>query len=198
MSTGSTRETLRGHEVRGNYHHVSFFGKCEIMLILGCFYPCGCVSNLCLEFYLQHVVEFIEFSNVKADKFVAASVAASESDHVALLSASPSPGVGGAYLVSASRDRTVKVWDTSTGVCLFTLLGHDNWVRTVRFHPNGRFIVSAGEDRTIRIWDILDKRCKRKIEDSHNSFVTCLDFNTTGTLLVSGSVDKSCHVWQCK
>ena len=35
----------------------------------------------------------------------------------------------GPFLASGSRDKSIKVWDVSTGVCLFSLVGHDNWVR---------------------------------------------------------------------
>ena len=34
----------------------------------------------------------------------------------------------GKFLVSGSRDKTLRVWDVSTGQCLFKLTGHDNWV----------------------------------------------------------------------
>ena len=29
----------------------------------------------------------------------------------------------GPYLISGSRDKTIKMWDISTGMCLFTLVG---------------------------------------------------------------------------
>ena len=35
----------------------------------------------------------------------------------------------GPFLASGSRDKSIRVWDVSSGACLFTLVGHDNWVR---------------------------------------------------------------------
>ena len=35
----------------------------------------------------------------------------------------------GPFLASGSRDKTIRVWDVSSGQCLFSLQGHDNWVR---------------------------------------------------------------------
>ena len=31
-----------------------------------------------------------------------------------------------------------QVWDVSTGMCLFTLIGHDNWIRGISWHPGGK------------------------------------------------------------
>lgn len=66
-----------------------------------------------------------------------------------------------------------QVWDISTGVCLFTFIGHDNWVRGVVFHPGGKYIISASDDKTLRIWDIRNIRCFKKLE-AHLHFCTCL------------------------
>uniref|UniRef100_T1I273 WD_REPEATS_REGION domain-containing protein n=1 Tax=Rhodnius prolixus TaxID=13249 RepID=T1I273_RHOPR len=56
----------------------------------------------------------------------------------------------GPFLASGSRDKTIKVWDVSRGICLFTLEGHDNWVRGVVFHPHGKYLVSASDDKSLR------------------------------------------------
>ena len=40
--------------------------------------------------------------------------------------------VRGKYLASASDDKTVKLWDTATGITLRKLEGHSDWVRCVR------------------------------------------------------------------
>ena len=60
----------------------------------------------------------------------------------------------GSKIVSGSRDKTIRVWDASTGVeMLPPLRGHDSWVRSVAFSPDGSKIVSGSLDETIRIWD---------------------------------------------
>jgi platelet-activating factor acetylhydrolase IB subunit alpha len=60
-----------------------------------------------------------------------------------------------------------------TGMCLFTLVGHDNWVRGVIFHPGGKFIVSASDDKSLRVWDTRNKRCMKTLE-AHQHFCTSL------------------------
>jgi platelet-activating factor acetylhydrolase IB subunit alpha len=103
----------------------------------------------------------------------------------------------GPFLASGSRDKTVKIWDTATGLCLFTLIGHDNWVRGIVFHPSGKFALSASDDKTLRIWDLKNKRNSKTI-DAHQHFVTSLDFHKTSPYVVTGSVDQMVKVWECR
>jgi WD40 repeat protein len=46
-------------------------------------------------------------------------------------------------LASASDDRTVKVWDASSGACLQTLEGHSSQVRSVAFSHDSSKLASA-------------------------------------------------------
>ena len=46
-----------------------------------------------------------------------------------VISTSLSGSYPGPFLASGSRDKSIRVWDVSSGQCLFTLVGHDNWVR---------------------------------------------------------------------
>ena len=59
----------------------------------------------------------------------------------------------GRRLATGSDDRTVKLWDTTTGEEVFTLRGHTSGVLCVAFSPDGRRIASGGWDRTVRVWD---------------------------------------------
>ena len=57
-------------------------------------------------------------------------------------------------IVSGSRDRTIKLWNT-LGDCKFTITdkGHTEWVSCVRFSPNPQnpVIVSAGWDKMVKV-----------------------------------------------
>ncbi|RYH32193.1 hypothetical protein EON65_01060 [archaeon] len=58
------------------------------------------------------------------------------------------------YLVSGSRDRTVKLWDPLKSVCLMTFTVHDSWVRGVLIHPSGKYVISCSDDKSIRVLDV--------------------------------------------
>ncbi|MBD2472990.1 NB-ARC domain-containing protein, partial [Nostoc sp. FACHB-145] len=65
----------------------------------------------------------------------------------------------GRSAVSASADKTLRVWDLNTGRCLHTLEGHKDGVSAVAIIPDGRSAVSASADKTLRVWDLNTGRC---------------------------------------
>ena len=102
------------------------------------------------------------------------------------------------YLISASRDKTVKLWDVYASSCIYTFIGHDNWVRSVTLHPNGKYLISCSDDKSIRLWDLKTARCVKKILDAHDRFVVSLAIGVKFPLMASGSNDQTIKVWDCK
>jgi len=63
------------------------------------------------------------------------------------------------------------MWDVASRSCLFTMIGHDNWVRGLVFHPGGKYVISASDDKTLRIWDLANKRNMKTLL-AHGHFCT--------------------------
>lgn len=62
-----------------------------------------------------------------------------------------------------------RVWDTSTGQCLRTLVHEDNpGVANVCFSPNGRFVLAFTLDNCVRLWDYVAGSVKKTYQGHRN------------------------------
>ncbi|KAF9586896.1 hypothetical protein IFM89_039873, partial [Coptis chinensis] len=91
-------------------------------------------------------------------------------------------------------DYTIKVWNYKFCRCLFTLLGHLDYIRTVQFHHESPWILSASDDQTIRIWNWQSCTCI-SVLTGHNHYVMCAVFHPKEDLVVSASLDQTIRVW---
>ncbi|PWW72896.1 WD40 repeat-like protein [Tuber magnatum] len=104
----------------------------------------------------------------------------------------------GAYALSASWDRTLRLWELSTGQTTRRFVGHENDVLSVSFSADNRQIVSGSRDRTIKLWNTLGD-CKFTITDKgHTDWVSCVRFspNPQNPVIVSAGWDKLVKVWE--
>ncbi|HEX8114450.1 MAG TPA: AAA family ATPase, partial [Kofleriaceae bacterium] len=100
----------------------------------------------------------------------------------------------GARVVSASEDRTLKVWDPMTGHALATLEGHAGAVRSCAVTADGTRIVSASVDRTLKIWDPAAGRVLTTL-NGHSAAVRACAMTADGERVVSASEDRTLKVW---
>ena len=84
----------------------------------------------------------------------------------------------------------MQVWDYKLRRCLFTLIGHLDYIRTVEFHPRDPWIVSASDDQTIRIWNWQTRACI-SVLTGHNHYVMCAQFHPKDDLVLSASLDQT-------
>mmetsp|Transcript_21985 Transcript_21985/g.61807 ORF Transcript_21985/g.61807 Transcript_21985/m.61807 type:complete len:407 (+) Transcript_21985:156-1376(+) len=99
-------------------------------------------------------------------------------------------------LVSASRDKTVMVWDVSTEQLIHTFTEHENWVRGVVFHPTGRYVISVSDDKCLMVFDLEQNRLVKKISPAHDHFISNVVINPRDLVVVTASVDQTLRVWE--
>lgn len=103
----------------------------------------------------------------------------------------------GQFGLSSSWDKTLKLWNLSTGQCTRTFQQHTADVMSVAFSLDNRQIVSAGRDKNIMLWNTLGE-CKYKIEqDGHNATVSKVRISPSQKtpIFVSGGWDKTVKLW---
>ncbi len=86
------------------------------------------------------------------------------------------------------------MWNYRERRCLFTLLGHLDYIRTVQFHHECPWIVSSSDDQTIRLYNWQSRTCIAVLT-GHNHYVMCAQFHPKEDLLVSASLDQTVRVW---
>ncbi len=103
----------------------------------------------------------------------------------------------GTLLASASKDRTVRLWELATGNIRFVMKGHASEVTSVAFSPDGNRLVSGSEDRTVRVWRVSTGECIGVL-GGHLDHVLSVAFAPDGRWIASGSRDTNAKVWNAK
>jgi WD40 repeat protein/tRNA A-37 threonylcarbamoyl transferase component Bud32 len=104
----------------------------------------------------------------------------------------------GRWLATGSGDKTVKVWDLSTGQEALTLRGHTSWVDSVAFSPDGRWLATGSGDKTAKVWDAHTGQEALTFR-GHTSSVDCVAFSPDGQHLASSSLwGTAVRVWDAR
>jgi WD40 repeat protein len=96
--------------------------------------------------------------------------------------------------VSASWDRTLRLWDLDTGAEIHRFEGHTGGVNAVVVTPDGRRAVSASYDGTLRLWD-LDTGAEIHRFEGHTGGILTLAMTPDGRRAVSASNDRTLRLW---
>ncbi|KAH6561649.1 hypothetical protein BASA60_011428 [Batrachochytrium salamandrivorans] len=100
----------------------------------------------------------------------------------------------GAYLLSASEDKTIRLWSTYTRTNLVVFKGHNYPVFDVCFGPYDVYFASASHDRTARLWS-CDHLFPLRVFVGHLSDVDTVRFHPNSNYLLTGSSDRTCRLW---
>jgi len=95
----------------------------------------------------------------------------------------------GRHVVSASVDRTLKVWELGSGRAVATLAGHTAVATACAMTPDGRHVVSASYDQTLKVWDLATYNCRI----THRGDARYLAVAVSATTIMAG--DAAGIVW---
>jgi len=101
----------------------------------------------------------------------------------------------GRWVLSASFDKSVKLWDGVKGTFVATLRGHVGPVYQVAWSADSRLAVSGSKDSTLKLWDM---RTRRAIIDlpGHEDEVFTVDWSPDGASVASGGKDRALKLWR--
>jgi WD40 repeat protein len=102
----------------------------------------------------------------------------------------------GSRIVTASTDKTVRIWDAKTRKLLRILESGDGPVLSATFSPDGARIVAASE-KNVQIWN-ADTGEHLATLAGHRGLVWSAAFNPDGTQIVTASEDATALIWDAK
>ncbi len=103
----------------------------------------------------------------------------------------------GTRVVTASGDKTARLWDARSGKPLGEPLRHEGDVVSAQFSPDGTRVVTASRDNTARLWDArsgkpLGEPLRRE------GVVTSAQFSPDGTRVITASLDNTARLWDAR
>jgi WD40 repeat protein len=104
--------------------------------------------------------------------------------------------LGSEFLLSASRDKSMKIWDISQGEIFQSKVvnsAHKDWINALIIHQNS--VYSACKDGTIAAWD-KDSLVQSSYFHAHSASVNALATSNNTNILISASSDKMVSAWQ--
>jgi len=99
----------------------------------------------------------------------------------------------GKWVITASFDKTLRLWDSQSRQSVRTMSGHTGLVLSIAVHPDGTRIASGAMDNTIKIWDV-PLNSPIASHGGHQGPVRAVELTNDGMWIISGGNDKTVQV----
>jgi dipeptidyl aminopeptidase/acylaminoacyl peptidase len=98
----------------------------------------------------------------------------------------------GARILTASRDKTAKLWDAASGKPIASF-EHPDGLNHAAFSPDGARILTASGDNTAKLWNAASGKLIASFD--HQDTVPWVGFSPDGTRILTVSWDKTAKLW---
>jgi hypothetical protein len=98
------------------------------------------------------------------------------------------------WVVTASEDRTARIWEVPSGRLHQVLRGHLRRINGVTVSSDGLLVVTASDDHTARIWEAVTGKEVFTFAN-HNGCVRTAVFSRDGSLVLTASDDGTARLW---
>ncbi len=100
-------------------------------------------------------------------------------------------------IATSSHDKTIKLWEVSTGNVLHTYLGHSNVVKDVVFSPDGKSVLSTSTDDEARIWN-TDIHDVHRVIHNDMEVLASITYSPKGNHIAAISAMGEANIWDAK
>ena len=100
----------------------------------------------------------------------------------------------GGYILTASFDKTARLWERTSGKNTLIYRGHERYVSSAVFSPDGEYILTASFDDTARLWDRSSGK-EIMVYRGHKDDVNSAVFSPDGEHILTSSDDQTARLW---
>ena len=100
----------------------------------------------------------------------------------------------GQRIASVSNDKSMQVWDASTGKQFIIHRNTSAGLNTITWSPDSRYLAAGGNDKMVQVWDAVTRNNVFTYR-GHRGYVTSVAWSPDGKLLASAGVDHTMQVW---
>ncbi|HNN95493.1 MAG TPA: hypothetical protein PKI03_24615 [Pseudomonadota bacterium] len=103
----------------------------------------------------------------------------------------------GMRVLTASTDRTARIWDAHTGRQLMLFAGHRAMLTTAVFSPDGALILTTSADGTARIWEVASGRLVHELL-GHGKVIEMGQFSPDSGRVLTAGHDGTARLWEVR
>ena len=101
----------------------------------------------------------------------------------------------GRRVLTASVEKTARLWETDSGKLLATFQDHIDAVFSAVFSPDGRRVLTASADKTARLWGADSGKLLATFQ-GHTDAVFSAVFSPDGRWVLTASADNTARLWE--